>query len=89
MLSLGWCPEVIWEPGCTAAEGEHAACWLLEALAPRALTILPPVRSDGMLVGALALVLFDAGHSQVAGATASLFLSFPAVGCFRREMEAR
>eukprot|EP00969_Alexandrium_andersonii_P245816 10863558-Alexandrium_andersonii.AAC.1 len=55
MLSLGWYSEVVWEPGCVAVEGERAACWLLEALAPRALAIPPPVYSDGALVGALAL----------------------------------
>eukprot|EP00969_Alexandrium_andersonii_P072859 3214904-Alexandrium_andersonii.AAC.1 len=69
MLSLGWWSEVAWEPGCSVVEGEHAACWLLQALAPRELSLIPPVFSDTMLVGALAMAILDAEHSRIAGAT--------------------
>eukprot|EP00969_Alexandrium_andersonii_P132786 5871960-Alexandrium_andersonii.AAC.1 len=56
----------------------------MEALAPSELSVVPPAYSDLMLVGALALVLLDAEHSEVAKATAALFRELPPVESFRR-----
>eukprot|EP00969_Alexandrium_andersonii_P323625 14298675-Alexandrium_andersonii.AAC.1 len=74
MLSLGWWSEVAWEPGCVVTE----------ALTPRGLSLIPPVFSDTMLVGVLALVILDAEHSRIAGATAALFRTLPMAECFQR-----
>eukprot|EP00969_Alexandrium_andersonii_P037120 1626734-Alexandrium_andersonii.AAC.1 len=41
-----------------------------------------------MLVGALALVILDAEHSRIAGATAALFRTLPMAECFQRSCEA-
>eukprot|EP00969_Alexandrium_andersonii_P363985 15463155-Alexandrium_andersonii.AAC.1 len=59
----------------------------MEALAPSELSLVPPVYSDLMLVGALSLVLLDAEHSEVAKATATLFRELPPVESFRRACE--
>eukprot|EP00969_Alexandrium_andersonii_P115182 5093529-Alexandrium_andersonii.AAC.1 len=59
----------------------------MEALAPRELSLIPPVYSDIVLVGALALVLLDTAHSEVAKATATLFRDLPPVESFRRACE--
>eukprot|EP00969_Alexandrium_andersonii_P102394 4519232-Alexandrium_andersonii.AAC.1 len=41
-----------------------------------------------MPVGALAMAILDAGHSRIAGATASLFRTLPMVERFQRSCEA-
>eukprot|EP00969_Alexandrium_andersonii_P069222 3053694-Alexandrium_andersonii.AAC.1 len=73
-----------WQPCGAVSEGEHAACWLLEALAPRELSQVSPACSDLMLVGALALLVLDAGRSEVVSVAATLFRDLPPVESFRR-----